>query len=340
MIGTAITIIITLLIIAQFYLKQTVITSLCLLLSCFTGMITAFGFYHYPASFMISRGFLTAWMSGLSFIFLFGAGFGICYAVSSQLAGANIKFGEIPKVGATLVCGLITGVIVSGCFIIFITFLPMRPNIPYARFNPESANLSNPKSMLIPSDKIVTGLFGWISEGSLSTKKNFNEVNAEFLDRLHLSRVMAKEGVYPVAGNEAIAIANTRENDKGQIAIELGISDDDIKEGGGRSPDGNISFVLAQARVLCESNSNPDDVKVIYPVAYVLDKYVQAEPLDVVEFERSHISSKRPLGRAAWIRLVYDLPSGYKPAVLQFKQNAIARVPKPSEDDEETPKQQ
>ncbi len=334
MIGTAITIILTLLIIAQFYLKQTVITSLCLLLSCFIGMMTAFGFYHYPASFMISRGFLPAWMSGLSFIFLFGAGFGVCYAVSSQLAGANIKFGDIPKVAATLICGLITGVIVSGCFIIFVSFLPMNPKIPYARFNPESVTLSNPKSMLVPSDKIAAGLFGWISQGSFGTKKNFNSVNAGFLDRLHLSRIMAKEGVYPVTGNDAVAISNTREKD-GQIAIDVGISDDEIKEGGARSPDGNISFVIAQARILCESRSNPEAIKIIYPVAYILDKkYNEANPLDVVTFERSHISSKKTFGRAAWIRLVYDVPSGYKPSVLQFKQNAIAAVPEPSEDDE------
>ncbi len=338
MTGTIILILIVILATAHFYLKCSVMTAFSLLMSSVIGVIAAFNFYEILGGLFISLGVMPGWMYGLSFLLLFAVGMAVPYVLSTFLAGVAIDFGKGPKAVITTICGVLTGYITAGCFIIFLTLLPISTKIPYSRFGGENISLNNTSSVLLKPDGFVAGMFSMFSKNSLRTDKSFAVFNADFIDRIHLLRAKVKsDNVFPFAGKEAIAVprkGGVKKTEDGKYAIELGVSAKEIKEGGAASEDGTVSFIVGQTRLLCVP-SNQSDVSVgeaeaVYPTAYIeRGSMTETQPDKVINFTREHFETKQPLGRSAWIPLVFNVPSGMKPAWIQFK-NVSYEVPKPS----------
>ncbi|AQT69338.1 Colicin V production protein [Anaerohalosphaera lusitana] len=335
---------ITILCVAQFYLKNSLLKSVATLLSALIALITAFGFYEPLAETLISRGYGVEWAQPGCFILLFAITFAVARILSDFMIGANIEFGRVPRVVSAIVCGALVGIIVSGTLIVALAMTPLHPKIPYDRFG-ESLNVSQPKSTLLNADVVVTKLFNVTSGGSFSAKRSFGVYHADFVDQLHLSRRKTGEDVMTIAARDAITIEKdgVKRIDSGtgpaRTHIRVGIKGSSVKDGGARQENQYVAFTPAQMRLVCVSKTDPSDASILYPKAYKPAKQnwpaSRDEKIDldeVIKFAPNDFKSQQKI---AWIDLAYQVPSNCRPLAVEFKKNTIEKVPSASEGDDE-----
>jgi uncharacterized membrane protein len=125
--ATAIIFIVILLTLAHFYLKCSIMTSFSTMLASIFAMIIAFTYYEKLAELFVSRGYGVNWAHFGCFMLAFVLGFALMRALADLLVGANIDLGQKQvKMAASLVCGLFTGVIISGSLLVALGMLPMQ----------------------------------------------------------------------------------------------------------------------------------------------------------------------------------------------------------------------
>lgn len=339
MIAIIFTIIIVIAVTSRFYLKYGPMKSFATLMVTVFALILSFTFYEPPASFFISKGYIPQWVQGLCFFLIFAVVWGVLENVLDYIVGTNIDFGKPAKVITAVVCGLLSGLLISGSFVIVLGLLPSRSSIPYSRVGDSitSSSLANPSSAMIPADDLTLGLYKIIAQGALgSSSKRFDVVHADYLNQIHLNNYMAKDGVLNVAGKEAVSIdklgAVKRELSSGEsrTVIEVTLKGKSIKNGGARDKNNKLTFTLAQVRLLCgpkgESDLTGKDIKVIFPESY----YIEGQPLqkDVKLSDVIGIDNKAMSNQMAKINMLFDIPEGLTPSILQFKSNNNVKVPK------------
>ena len=339
-------IIIIVLSMAQFYLKCSVLTAFMTMISAVFALIGAFNYYEILAYQFISRGHGGQWAQPLCFIFTFVFVFALIRAIPERLIATDIHFGVAATRITTIVCSIVVGIIFSGVLLIAIAMTPTSPKWPYRRFGEEGRELTlsqinNPNKAFLNADSLTAGLFTWMSKGSLSSSNSFGVYHADFIDQLHLNRQKAKEQVCIISGNKAVVVpakygVRTREMDERQITlVRMGISVKEISDGGAMDSNGNVAFTLSQVRLICkkqgQASTTTGGAKAIYPGGCLfkrqkkggqvsLDKVITAESED---FERGSY------GRVAWFDILFDVPSDMTAVLLEFKQNAIAELPRP-----------
>lgn len=353
MVGSIAVIVVILASVAYFYLKCSPLTSFVMLIAALLSIIVAFSYYEPLAAILLGKGWLTPWAMSISFLALFLITHIIITVISGYVVGANIDFGNWTAKIVSIVSGLIFGFLAAGMLLITLAMAPLPQKITYQRFDEQkpltSAEINNAKKALLNVDETVAGIFGWISKGSLNSKRSFAVYHADFIDQLHLSHVTTvlpadtprskkKNGhrITTVAGKDAIVIhkqRGVRLLENGQTVIRMGISGKKITEGGAADESGTASFTLSQVRLICKNKSNANTTmgtaKVIYPKEYLLRKSAKTidDLKEAIVFARTDFVSESSYGRVAWIDLSFDVPKSMKPVLLEFKQNAVVAMP-------------
>jgi hypothetical protein len=342
-------IVIILLCIAQFYLKSSALTSFATAISALFGMIIAFNYYEALADQLISRGYEWQWAQAGCFVLLFIIGLAAIRSLGDFLLGSNINLGLAAKRTAAGICAVITGLIISGVFLITLALSPAGPKLSYNRFDQAitTAAINNPNKLALNVDGFVAGLFGWISKGSLSSSKSFAVYHADFVDQIHLNSYKAPEKVFIISSKDALTIpgkgkkaVRRKEIDGQKLTVaRIGLIDRDIADGGAKDPKKMVSFTPSQIRLVCKETGQSDTItgntKVVYPtlITKIKDK--------TTGLEDETISVKKDLGtiitlqgqdfqkRVGWLDIGFQVPDRMEGVLLQFKQNAVIKLPKP-----------
>lgn len=319
--------------IAYFYLQCPVLNSVASVFSAIIGVIVAFNFYETLAAIMITKDFMPNWAHSLCFLLLFVITTVVIRIAADQTIPSKIDFEDTAKYIATAICGIAAGGIVSGILIISLAMSPMAPKLPYARFRGsglKASSLRPAKSGF--TDSFTAWLFSQISKGSLSSDKSFAVFHADFIDQIHLNRIKAggDGGVAAIADENALIVQNkigVRKRDN-QIIIRAGIK--------------RTSFTLSQVRLIYKDKSQNKDTSgkalVAYPDQCIIPG--KARPGGDEENQKTDLTEVFSLsGGVTWVDLVFKLPSGSIPVMLQFKQNVVTDLPKTVNETEEIQRQ-
>lgn len=335
MVGLGIVVIITGLCVAFFYLKCPVLTAFATLMAAVFAMIVSLGYYELLAELLIRRDFGGQWAHSSCLILLFVVVFALLRTLSDQIGGSSIDLGTVAANVTAGLTGLLTGLIVSGIVLIGLALSPMSTKLTYSRLGTLSAvNVNSPKKLLINADGLTAGLFSWISKGSLSSSRSFAFCRADFLNQAYLNK---HSDIYSIAGKDAIvlprknAVRTLELDQKNYVVVRMGLNGSTIKQGGATGPDGKLNFIPGQIRLICTKDQSRDlrgTGRAFYPVGFVTNGKLDARPLgEVITMNRRDVK-KMSYGTAIWRDVVFDLPSGMDPVLLEFKRNVMANLPK------------
>jgi hypothetical protein len=324
---------------AFFYLKCSMMQSLMLLWASVVSTILTFSFYESVAGLLISRGYGLQWAHVGVYVLIFIVAFAVLRSVSELLIGINIDLGNAVKVSAAVSCGLLTGIIFSGNLLVAMGLLPLQGKVFYSRFDPsEPVILSSPKTPALGTDGFVSGLYGLISSGSMSSNKSFNVLHADYLTQIHLNKLKTKDGILTVCSPEAIKVPSKKgqqpvrfwtspDNEK-FIVVRMGISAKKVSDGGAGNAFGKIEFFPAQIRLIVrEEDKTPaqenkrftGSAKALYPVGFLNNgTLIRADLKETISPDLKDLKD-----RMLWQDVVFGMSQGDRPVLLGFKQDAV-----------------
>jgi hypothetical protein len=344
------------------YFKGTFVKAIAMIIIAIISSVVAFGFFEACANLIISRGTdgsmlsLVPWAQTLCFILLFVVTFGILQTGAIYVIRHKVDFGFLPELIGRIVCGIILGFIISGLLLTALQMGPLPLSYPYERFDSTRLDPDDPSGVLLNADGFATGLFGIISNGSLSGKNSFKTIHPNYLDQLFFNRFLGDtssfSGVYPAIevpkpgvwpASEAVkkqvdAFVSEMRTRGGKVVYEqpgksvaLPISTKEsynptivrigiIRRATHREPNINGgAFTPAQLRLIC-TRSTGQAVNT-YPIGFLKSKdEIQISP-------EIKLSPNDIEGNARYIDFVFCVPSGYDPTLVQFKLNSIVEIP-------------
>ncbi len=326
--------------VAYQYLKGTLVKSFVVVIISICASVVAFGYFELLANFLISRKILKPWAHPLSFVMLFIVAFAVLQAIAAQLTRRPVDFGLLPERIGRVIFGIFLGLIVSGLLLTAVAMAPISPKYPYQRFDQASPDPENPNGVLLNADGFTAGWFSIVSSGSFSGKRSFAVLHPAFLDQLFLNRHEVNNNVSIVTSPEVIEIPNKavwpapeelKDTNGNPVLpksghtltiIRIGITTR-IKDEWGR-------FTPSQLRVICKQDDGRGPLagkgENIYPVGYMKTKNeLQIKKLnDRIEIEKDDFVS-----RVKEVDFAFYVPNGFKPVLVEFKQNYIGQLPPP-----------
>ncbi|MHC4727344.1 MAG: hypothetical protein ACYS17_08940, partial [Planctomycetota bacterium] len=178
------------------YFKGSFTRAVATIIIAICAGITAFGFFEVLANVFIKRSdtgsFLSIvpWAQPLSFALLFIIVFGAMQTGLMFLThNRPVDLGFLPERIGRVVCGILLGLLLSGFLLTALGMAPLPNNYPYQRFDGKR------NKVLLNADGFVTGLFSIISKGSLSGKRSFATIHPDFLDQIHLNRMISGSSI-------------------------------------------------------------------------------------------------------------------------------------------------
>ena len=340
----AITILVMLLILGYFYLKCSVMGSLSTLMILIITTLLTFSYYEKLAELFVSRGYGVQWAHMGCFVLIFILSFALLRALRDLLVGGSaIDLGQPAKVGTAILCGLLSGIIISGNLFVALGLVPVQSKFIYNRFSADSPILlKNPAGTFLNTDGFVTGLYGFISRGSMSSGKSFATVHADYLAQIHLNRFKTGDKILAVTSKKSLVLPSGGAKkpvriwdapDKGKVTVvRMGIVAQNIQSGGAINPDtpGRIQFFPAQVRMICKQPSEAGAPlagtgKAVWPIGFYENGQLAQAKLD--EIKSFDIKSAKD--RVIWMDVVFEVPDGFEGVLLQFKQDALVTLPKP-----------
>ena len=339
MIAAAVTIIIALLCVAYLYLKSSTPRSFAVVIVVVIAVIAALGYYEIASDLLISRGRGGQWAQPAVFLAIFIGVLAGAKSLVDFLLDKDVEFGPLYAKIAAVVCGIIAGLIISGALFIALAMSPLAPKWPYPRFDETNLAINSPNKALLNSDGIVAALFGWISKGSLSSAKSFAFYHPDFIDQLHLNHYKASEGVYTIAAADSVVVPKKYGvrimdfDERAYIVVRMGVKSGEISTGGAMDKDNNVSFTFSQVRLVCKEKAQAAETtgsaQVVYPQAQVVqNQLIPMSPDETFSFGRGEFARFSPYGMVAWIDLAFRVPSNLSPVLIEFKNNALAPLPK------------
>jgi hypothetical protein len=344
------------------YFKGTFVKAFAMIIIAICSSVVAFGFFEIAANLIISQGnngsllSLVPWAQTVCFILLFVVTFGLLQTGASYLIYHEVDLGFIPERIGRVVCGIILGFIVSGLLLTSLQMGPLPLSYPYQRFDPARLNPDKPSGVLLNADGFATGLFGLISNGSLSGKNSFKALHPGYLNQLFLNRLLddassvsgiwpaievPKPGVWPApdavkkqvdtlvselrtsggkikydSSGKSVAIPVSTKENYNPTIVRVGIKKMAIH----REPTVNGGvFTPSQLRLICARNTG-ESVNA-YPIGYMKTKdEIQISP--DIKLNTNDIS-----GNAKYIDFVFCVPSGFEPSLVEFKLNSVVDIP-------------
>jgi len=362
MLAFLITIIVVLLTMAQFYLKNKTMTSFATMIAAIFGFALAFSYYEPAAGYLISKGYGGNWAYAGILVVLFIVCFAVFRVLADLVWNPEVEFHPITTKASAIVCGLFTGLFISGVVLVALGMTPTGAKWPYARFGDGTASISGAQSAkgpLLAADGLVAGLFSWMSKGSLSSGKSFAVYRADYLDQIHLNGYKAKEGVSRIAGKDAVTVPGKglRQLDASNedlLVLRMEIKRGDVKDGGASNSGNEVSFTPGQVRLICKKQGSANTRgtgTAVYPQSRLLPRRSApreggtaltgvmagqvAVPLtldQVITIPKEDFKS----GQRARLDLAFRIPQGMTPVLLQFKDNVVVSVPAAEPASEET----
>jgi hypothetical protein len=344
------------------YFYGTFVKAFAMIIIAICSSIVAFGFYEMSANLIISRSndgsllSLVPWAQTLCFILLFVATFGVLQTGAIYLIRHEVDLGFWPERIGRAVCGIILGFITSGFLLTALQMAPLPLSYPYQRFDPDRLDTDNPRGALFNADGFATGLFGLISNGSLSGKNSFKTIHPNYLDQLFLNRFLGAtssvSSIFPAIELPKPAVWPASEAVKKQVDSFVS----ELKTRGGKvayEPDGKSvalpistkdtynptivrvgikkraihrepiinggAFTPSQLRLICTRSSG--EAVNAYPIGYLKTKdEIQISP--EIKLNTADIQDN-----ARYIDFVFCVPSGYEPKLVGFKLNSIVEIP-------------
>ncbi len=174
--------------VAYQYLKGTFVRAFATIIIAICASVAAFGFFEVLANVFISKGdnsrflSLVPWAQPLCFALLFIIVFGVLQTGMMFLTRQPVDLGFLPERIGRVVCGIFLGLLLSGFLLTAIGMAPLSNKYPYQRFDEKR------HKVLLNADGFATGLFSFISRGSLSGKRSFSTIHPDYLDQLYLNR--------------------------------------------------------------------------------------------------------------------------------------------------------
>jgi len=344
------------------YFYGTFVKAFAMIIIAICSSIVAFGFFEMLANLIISRSSdgsllsLAPWAQTLCFILLFAVTFGVLQTGAIYLIRHEIDLGFWPERIGRVVCGIILGFIISGFLLTALQMAPLPLSYPYQRFDPDRLDTDNPRGALFNADGFATGLFGLISNGSLSGKNSFKTIHPNYLDQLFLNRFLGAtssvSSVFPAIELPKPAVWPASEAVKKQVdtfvselrtrggkvayepegkSVALPISTKDTynptivrvgikKRAIHREPIINGgAFTPSQLRLICTRSSG--EAVNAYPIGHLKSKdEIQISP--EIKLNTADIQDN-----ARYIDFVFCVPSGYEPKLVGFKLNSIIEIP-------------
>jgi hypothetical protein len=340
MVGSLLVVLIILGCVVYQYLKGTLVKSFVVVITSVCASVVAFGYFELLANILIGRNILVLWAYPLSFALLFILAFAVLQTIAAQLARRPIDLGLLPERIGRVVCGIFSGLIVSGLLLTAAAMAPIPAKYPYQRFDETNLNTENPvgKALKLNADGFATGWFSIVSSGSFSGKRSFATLHPAFLDQLFLNRHEIDNKVSIITSPDAIEIPKIAvwpapeglkrsdgkelpKNGYNLTIVRLGITNQAVRDDG--------IFTPSQLRVICKQKSddgNPLAVKgkSIYPVGYMktANELEIKKLTDRIEIKRSDFA-----GRVKEIDFAFYVPDGFKPVLVEFKQNCVKQIP-------------
>ena len=338
------------------FLKVTLVRGIACVIIAIIASIAAFSFFETIAGMIIKRGtdgmFLTLapWAQSISFALIFIIVFAVLQTLIVYLTREEVNLGLWPERIGRVVCGLILGLFVSGVLITTLAMAPLASKLPYQRFDSANVKLDEPGKVLFNTDAFVSGLFGTISNGSLSGKRSFSSLHPNFIDQVFLNRLTKN---VPLLSSSTPAIEVPRDKavwpasetlkkqieelgNKGELSRTIGKPKGSynltiVRIGFKRSALSTKEqinagvFTTSQLRLICKRRGEePLSGKGIniFPVGY-LKAANQIETATKIELDRT-----RDFGEAnkREIDFVFCIPNDYVPTIVEFKQNSIAEI--------------
>lgn len=328
MVGLGIVIIILILEMARFYLKNSVMQSLSLVICALFGFFIAMNFYEPVSNLLIYRGWIIEWAPGLVFAILHLAGMLIPYSLAGFLTGDAIDFGKTPKAVINVLCGAAFGLIDSGVFFMVVG-LQVVPNfLPYSRYDQEAFNPTQSKAAIIPVDSMLTGLFSYVSSGSMSRGNEFGYINAGFLDKIYINHRIHRGQVAPCVGKDSLTVRGEDvefDEKNSRLRIMLNLKTNSISEGGVRDKDGQMSFFPAQARLAVPRDGQTE---ILYPAALRTQTRVMSEK-EMNQGQIISLTREDVVDGMGKVQIAYEVSAFPEGAVLQFKNNGYVPIPRP-----------
>ncbi len=173
------------------YFKGTFIRAFATIIIAVCASVAAFGFFEVLANVFIGKGdnsrflSLVPWAQTLCFTLLFIVVFGALQTGVMFLTRRSVDLGFLPERVGRVVCGIILGLLLSGFLLTALGMAPLSNKYPYQRFDGKRSKV------LLNADGFVAGLFSTISKGSLSGKRSFATIHPDFLDQVHLNRLIS-----------------------------------------------------------------------------------------------------------------------------------------------------
>lgn len=347
------------------YFKGTFVRAFATIIIAVCASVAAFGFFEVLASVFISRGddsrflSLVPWAQPLCFVLLFIVVFGALQTGMMFLTRRPVDLGFLPERVGRVVCGILLGLILSGLLLTTLGMAPLSNKYPYQRFDVKRSKV------LLNADGFATGLFSIISRGSFSGKRSFSTIHPDFLDQVHLNRLVygtstltcrtpaisvpTKQGVWPAPESisEQVRQLVSDLNRQGKLKDELTgklmsmpgpVSSDyqaTIVRVGIRSdalrPKAIINggeFILPQLRVICKRKGYDDPLAGAGISIYPIGHLKAADQIQVsTEIKLDSRSDFKDGAREKWIDFVFCIPRDYVPVLVEFKQNSIVEIP-------------
>ena len=348
----ALVILALLLTLAFFYLKCSMMQSFMTLWSAVLATIIAFSYYELIADLFISRGFGLDWALFGCFTLIFIVVFASLRSISEFLFPAAIDLGDAIKLPTSLVCGLLTGVIISGNLLVALGLFPKQGKVFYSRFDPDApVVLSSPRTPALSTDGFVTGLYSQISSGSLSSDKSFAVFHADYLSQIHLNKLKTKikkeessdrfsrnktkvkTPVLTICSREALILPGTKDpkpirrqtvDDEEITIVRAGVYAKKIEDGGANNASGKVEFFPAQIRMIVKKATTTGQpmtgtATVLYPIGFWKNGALIKSDLDKIISP----DSEQIKDRVYWMDIAFQCPQDKKPVLLEFKQNAV-----------------
>jgi len=335
---------------ACLYLKGSTVLGFASIIAALCAGFIAFGYFESVAAIFIKKNSMLAWAHTMSFLLLFAVPFLIFEVIITQLNRKQIDLGFIAERIGRVICGIFLGFIVSGYLLAALSMAPLSYKTPYQRFDRTRPDVKNPSKGPLNADGFVTGWFSIVSNGSLSAKKCFASLHPDFLDEAFLNRLKVKEKIPPVTRRGKIIDVPKK------IAVWPAPEDirnaDDPNETIDPKPGHNLTIVrlgrtrtslaydgglmsLAQLRIICKQQNKTDkpfagESRNIYPIGYMkTTDQIQLKNLGESIKTTLEVKKKEEVKPVKWIDFVCDIPNGYVPVLVGFRQDTLLKLPKP-----------
>jgi hypothetical protein len=330
------------------YLKGTFVRAFATCIVTICAGIVAFSFFEVLATLLIggrdsSLKFIPPpWMQTLVFLLLFLLSFALLQTLAQYLTRQEVNLGLWPERVGRVVCGILSGLVLSSFLITAAAMAPLPNNYPYQRFDSSQPDAWRPNKTLFNTDALASGLFGTISNGSLSGKRSFATLHPAFLDQLFLNRHSIANEVLPITREQAITVPRKNaawhapediKDSQGNpispptgyslMLVRVGIRKSAVAEAG--------KFTTSQLRLICKQQTGLTNIfagkgQNIYPIGYMIaEDTLQVKRLsDLIKVTSDDFEGNE---REKWIDFAFYVPNGSAPIILQFKQNGIVQVP-------------